>query len=184
METEEYIVSVRHDGGKIRFTVRSGSGISGAKALVMSAEGCPECAIENVELKMGFMKELNRMNNVEKGYLLAQLFPEEIKGILDAIEKIHYTLIEDREQIERDWDNGMLNINFWYSLAHEVYSKVTRQGKQLLKCRRFADQLFDGYNAIFTIDCIVKFAERERMGSKFYHMVQVLFIFEPKNDKP
>ena len=117
------------------------------------------------------------MNNVEKGYLIAKLFPSEIKVILEAIEKIHYKMVEDKERIIIEWQssNGFINIDLWYSWAHDVYSRIVRQRKQLEKPRRFADQLFDGYNAIFTIDCIVKYAKSERGEGQFYHMVMALF---------
>lgn len=124
------------------------------------------------------MKALRDMNNVERGYLLANLFPNELNGVMDAIESIHHTLVKDKDKITKGWDNGMIRIDFWYSLANDVYSRVVEQKKQLVKSRRFADQLFDGYNALFTIDCIVKYAEKERNGSKFHFMVKALFNFE------
>ncbi len=123
------------------------------------------------------MKALKDMNNVERGYLLANLFPDELTGIMDAIEGIHYNLVENKDTITKEWDNGTITVDFWYSLAHEVYSNVTRQRKQLLKSRRFADQLFDGYNALFTIECISKYAEEHRDGSKFHFMVNALFNY-------
>jgi hypothetical protein len=126
------------------------------------------------------MKALKEMTNVEKGYLLANLFPNETKGIMEAIEKIHYKLVEDKEHIVIEWQssNSFVSIDLWYSWAHDVYSRIARQRKQLEKPKRFADQLFDGYNAVFTIDCIVKYAKKERLNGQFYHMVMALFDAE------
>jgi len=120
------------------------------------------------------MKALDKMNNVEKGKLLADLFPDEVSGILEAIEKRHYQLVENKDSYAENWDK-VVTIDFWYGLAHEVFSKINRQRKELAKSRRFADQLFDGYCALFTIECIVIHVNNDRMESDFYHMVTALF---------
>lgn len=121
------------------------------------------------------MKAVNEMNNVERGKLLADLFPSEVQGILDAIPLIYKMLSDNKEEIADNWENGMITFDFWLSLANRIDGVISKEGKQLLKSRRFSDQLFDGYNALFTIDCIVKYAEKERKGSNFYHMVNALF---------
>lgn len=124
------------------------------------------------------MKAVNEMNNVERGKLLADLFPSEVQGILDAIPLIYKMLSDNKEEIADNWENGMITFDFWFSLANRIDGIISKEGKQLLKSRRFSDQLFDGYNALFTIDCIVKYAEKERKGSNFYHMVNALFNYE------
>lgn len=115
------------------------------------------------------------MTNVEKGKLIAEFFPEEIAGILEAIENQHYIPVENKDRYTENWDKGLITVEFWYALAHDVFSRITRQRKALSKSRRFADQLFDGDNALFTIDCIVMYANNERRGSQFYYMITSLF---------
>lgn len=124
------------------------------------------------------MKAVNEMNNVERGKLLADLFPSEVQGILDAIPLIYKMLSDNKEEIAGNWENGMITFDFWLSLANRIDGIISKEGKHLLKSRRFSDQLFDGYNALFTIDCIVKYAEKERKGSNFCHMVNALFNYE------
>lgn len=124
------------------------------------------------------MKTRHEMNNVERGKLLADLFPDELQGVLDAIPLIYEMLSENKDDIASKWDNGLITFDFWFRLADDVNAIVAKQGKQLLKSRRFADQLFDGYYALFTIDCIVKHAGKERRDSNFYHMVCALFNYE------
>lgn len=124
------------------------------------------------------MKAVNEMNNVERGKLLADLFPSELQGILDAIPLIYKMLSDNKEEIAGNWDNGLITFDFWLSLANRIDGIIAKEGKQLLKSRRFSDQLFDGYNALFTIDCIVKYSEKERKGSNFYHLVNALFNYE------
>ena len=97
------------------------------------------------------------MNNVDKGRLLATLFPEQPKGILDSLTAGHAFLTENEEALRTTWGNDLLTFDFWYVQATEVANTVNRHSRALTKSSSlFADQLFDGYNALFTIDCIVK----------------------------
>lgn len=119
------------------------------------------------------------MNNVDKGKLLASLFPEQLNGILDSLTAGYAFLTANEETLRSTWDNELLNFDFWYVQAAEVANTVKRHSRALTKSSSlFADQLFDGYNAIFTIDCIVKQAaalpplpENKRYGLA----VQLLF---------
>lgn len=125
------------------------------------------------------MKPLQSMNNVEKGKLLAALFPEQLKGILDSLTEGYDFLTQNEEALRSTWGNDLLNFDFWYRQAAEVANTVKRHSRALTKSSSlFADQLFDGYNAIYTIDCIVKQAaslpplpENKRYGLA----VQLLF---------
>ncbi len=119
------------------------------------------------------------MTNPERGYLLAQLFPEELPEILRVIKSLHKVLMEDRDKIKQDWDNEMITVDFWCKVAEDTNRRVLGEGNKLLKPRRFADQLFDYPNALFTVDCIQKYAEKERKNSRFYHFVQALYKYEP-----
>lgn len=97
------------------------------------------------------------MNNREKGKLLAALFPEQVAGILESLTASYKFLTENEETLRSTWDNGMLSFDFWYRQAHEVADTVNRHKKALAKSSSlFAEQLFSGYHALFTIDCITK----------------------------
>ncbi|MFP9097726.1 hypothetical protein ACLI09_01625 [Flavobacterium sp. RHBU_24] len=103
------------------------------------------------------MKPLQNMNNVEKGKLLATLFPEQLKGILNSLTEAYNFLTENEEALRSTWGNDLLTFDFWYRQAAEVADIIKRHSRALTKSSTlFADQLFDGYHAIFTIDCIVK----------------------------
>lgn len=115
------------------------------------------------------------MNNVERGKLLADLFPNEVQGILNAIQAIYKMLKDNESEVRADWDNGFISADAWYRLADEVTEIVQKEGDKLLRSKRFSEQLFSGYYAIFTIDCIVKYADRERNGSNFHFMTKALF---------
>lgn len=99
------------------------------------------------------------MNNVEKGKLLAALFPEKVQGILESLTAAQAFLIENEETLRSTWENTLLPFDFWMQLAEQAHSIICHYGARLAKSTSlFSDQLFDGYIAIFTIDCIVKHA--------------------------
>ena len=103
------------------------------------------------------MKPLQSMNNVDKGKLLATLFPEQVQRILDSLTAAHAFLNENEETLRSTWENTLLPFDFWMQLAEQVQSIIRNYGQKLTKSTSlFSDQLFDGYLAILTIDCIVK----------------------------
>lgn len=118
------------------------------------------------------------MDNVERARLLAGLFPQELPGILTDIgQRVDY-LQTHREEIERTWDNGLLTFAFWSDLAQRVGEILEKYQSRLLeRPRLFADQLFDGYNALFTVDCIVKYAEAGNGSKPFRLAVDMLFTY-------
>ncbi|WP_418501774.1 hypothetical protein [Flagellimonas sp.] len=124
------------------------------------------------------MKSLKHRNNVEKAQLLAGLFPEEMPGILSDIAVRAQYLKEHREDLQKTWDNGLLTFPFWEDLAQRVEQAMEKYQSRLLeRPRLFADQLFDGYNALFTIDCIVKYAEAGNGSKPFRLAVDMLFSY-------
>jgi len=105
------------------------------------------------------MKSLQSMNNVDKGKMLAALFPEKVQGILDSLAAAHAFLNENEETLRSSWDNILPDFDFWMQLAEQAHEILRQYGQRLAKSTSlFADQLFDGYIAIFTIDCIIKHA--------------------------
>lgn len=97
------------------------------------------------------------MNNVDKGKLLAALFPEQVQGILGSLTAAHAFLNENEETLRSTWENTLLPFDFWMQLAEQAHSIIRNYGQKLTKSTSlFSDQLFDGYLAILTIDCIVK----------------------------
>ncbi|UUC44154.1 hypothetical protein [Flavobacterium cerinum] len=85
------------------------------------------------------MKSLNLLNNVEKGKLLADLFPNELLKISEYIQA-HYEMLSDNEdKIRKNWDTNIITVDMWYRLAEEVNRAIKQNGKKLLKSRCFAD---------------------------------------------
>jgi len=125
------------------------------------------------------MKALTSMDNVDKGKLLAALFPDKLGDILDSLTGTYNYLTENEDSLRATWSNGMFPFNFWYRVAGDVATTVDRYGARLTKSSSlFADQLFDHYNALYTIECIVKQAELlpELPGNQAYKLgVRLLF---------
>ena len=66
------------------------------------------------------------MNNVDKGKLLAALFPEKVQGILDSLAAAHALLNENEETLRSSWDNTLLDFDFWMQLAGQAHD-IRRQ---------------------------------------------------------
>jgi len=106
------------------------------------------------------MKALRSMDNVDKGKLLAALFPDKVAGILDSLTEAYHFLTQNEDALRATWSNTMFRFDFWYRVAGDVATVVNRYGARLGKSSSlFADQLFDHYNALYTIDCIAKQAQ-------------------------
>lgn len=115
------------------------------------------------------------MNNVEKGKLLATLFPEQLAGILDCIIGEYRHLTDNEDSLRAAWNKGLTGFDFWYRYAEKVHDSVNRHGIRLTKnSSLFAEELFEGYCADFTIECIQKHAAWTPY-SKYRQAVALLF---------
>ena len=107
-----------------------------------------------------------------QGQAARHAFPRTGQGILDSLAAAHAFLNENEETLRSTWENTLLPFDFWLQLAEQAREIINHYGQKLAKSTSlFADQLFDGYLAIFTTDCIVKHAsgvpplpENERFG--------------------
>lgn len=121
------------------------------------------------------MKPLQNLNNVEKGKLLASLFPAEVHGILDSLQQACRYIADNEDALRESWDSSFFPFDFWYRLAANVSDALHRNGRSLTKSSSlFADHLFDGHNALFTIDCIIKQAQHNG-NPKYRQAVALLF---------
>ena len=123
------------------------------------------------------MKPLKDQTNVEKGKLLHELFPREIKGFLEfAIGYADHTH-NSKMKLEANWSNQLISLNTWLSIAEDAKKRMLRYAAQLPeKSGLFADQLFDGYTALWTVDTLLKYVSPSDFeNAKFKGMVKVLF---------
>lgn len=122
------------------------------------------------------MKPLERMNNVEKGKMLADLLPEELPNITLFISKEIERFLKNEDHNKSIWKGTLITANFWYSLVRNVEKAIKQCGSKLHKNHRwFADQLFDGYNALFTIHCLIEYASTAECNLKLRQGIHFLF---------
>ncbi|MFP3548053.1 hypothetical protein SB748_32235, partial [Rhizobium sp. SIMBA_035] len=77
------------------------------------------------------MKSLERMNNVEKGKMLADLLPEELPNITLFISKEIERFLKNEEQNKSAWKGTLITANFWYSLVRNVENAIQKCGSRL-----------------------------------------------------
>jgi hypothetical protein len=123
------------------------------------------------------MKTLRQLTNVEKAGILHSWFPQEIAPIVDAIQGMSESIVKNEAQEREIWTGGLLNFDFWLQLARNATTIIGTYQKKLHTNRRlFTDQLFDGYQAIFTVHCIVAYAKTKRLENReLFLAIELLF---------
>lgn len=101
------------------------------------------------------MKPLRTMNNVEKAKLLFELFPDEMPQFIAVMEEITNTVIKEPEALRSNWEGQMITVEFWMQLARTAIQIIQKYSKRISKdSRLFADQLFDGYQSLYSAHCL------------------------------
>lgn len=123
------------------------------------------------------MKPLENLINVEKARLLHELFPQKIPVLLEYTNNLCLTIQEDEQLTRSQWENGLLTVEAWLSFVEEVRSKIDKYGKRLhTQSRLFADQLFDGYTALYMLHCMNLYTTtRKHSNHKFVLAIDLLF---------
>ena len=123
------------------------------------------------------MQPLNRLNNVQKARLLHSLLSNEIPQFLGYLKDLTETVLNDKERITAEWKDQLFGVDFWFELAEQVQRVLAKYPKDLYKSANvFADQLFDGYTAIFTAHALTQYAANGRnTDPKFKPAVELLF---------
>ncbi|HVW96685.1 MAG TPA: hypothetical protein VHA56_12015 [Mucilaginibacter sp.] len=123
------------------------------------------------------MKPLDKLTNVEKGKLLHELFPDEIPAFLQFTTGICIAIREQEQSYRAHWDNGIYSFDFWLSLVKEAQQKIEKYGSQLQRSSRlFAEQLFDGYIALYLVHCLLSYTTiRKHPNPKFTTAIDLLF---------
>lgn len=123
------------------------------------------------------MKTLKQLNNVEKAWVLHAWFPDEIPAVLDTITGMSQALKENEAEHRANWQEGLFGFDFWLQLAGQAERIIKQYGKGLHKSSRvFSDQLFDHYQAIYTVHCLMAYAKtRQLENRKFCLATELLF---------
>lgn len=123
------------------------------------------------------MQPLKLLNNVQKARLLHSLLINEIPEFLGYLNELTETVLNDRERITAEWKDQLFGVDFWFELAEQVQRVMAKYPKELNRSSAvFADQLFDGYTAIFTAHALIQYVANGRnTDPKFKPAVELLF---------
>ena len=123
------------------------------------------------------MRSLEQLTNLDKARFLHELFPDEVAAVLQYTKEMCSLIDKDKDIIQADWKNGLLTADFWFTLSNNANRSIEKYDNKLKKSSRlFADQLFDGYAALFAVECIVKYASQRSDNKKFIKTVEILFM--------
>ncbi|QEM06433.1 hypothetical protein DIU31_024040 [Mucilaginibacter rubeus] len=123
------------------------------------------------------MKTLNSFTNVDKAKMIHGLFIHEIPGFLAFTRELSEYMRTHPDEVRKVWKNQLFGVDFWFELSEEADRKIKRYGKQLEKSSSvFADQLFDGYGALYLNHCLVTYTEQGKHGDpKFKTAIDLFF---------
>ena len=124
------------------------------------------------------MQLLKLLTNVQKARLLHSLLATEIPDFLAYLNELTETVLNDRERIASEWKESLFGVDFWFELAENVQRVMSKYSKELYRSANvFADQLFDGYTAIFSVHALNQYVANGRHTEpKFKPAVELLFI--------
>lgn len=122
------------------------------------------------------MKNLQQMNNLDRAYLLANLFPEELQGLTEFIKREADLFINNREEVYAQWTEKNIDADQWFRFIENFLNHYNRNGTRLYRNKKtFRDQLFDGYDSLFTLNAILYYTEQNECSSELKYATYMLF---------
>ncbi len=122
------------------------------------------------------MQPLKILNNVQKARLLHNLLYSEMPAFLAYLGETTAHTLTEAESVKQNWSAQLLSAELWLSLAEEVSRKLSRYGKDLQHSSPvFAEQLFSGYTALYTVQQLINYSEQSDTEPKFTQAVELLF---------
>ncbi|OCA77142.1 hypothetical protein BBI01_01375 [Chryseobacterium artocarpi] len=122
------------------------------------------------------MKAIQHMTNTDRAYLLANLFPDRLKEMTDFIKKEAEFFTENKALVYAQWNEKIINADLWYKLIADFEHRYAKNGTRLYRNKRtFRDQLFDGYDALFSIHALIHYTEQPECALKLKQAIHLLF---------
>jgi hypothetical protein len=123
------------------------------------------------------MKTIEQLTNVEKAKIIFDLFKNEIPKFLEYTQAIADKVIKEQEALTANWSNPFLSYQQWLQLATTVNDTIGRKRNSLVKSARvFAEQLFEGYLAIFGNHCVEQYGLHKAQSPKFAHAISLFYL--------
>ncbi|PWN64114.1 hypothetical protein C1634_005845 [Chryseobacterium viscerum] len=112
--------------------------------------------------------------------MIADLLPEEIPNITLFIEQETQRFLKNEELIKSQWKQSLVTSGLWFDLVRNIEKAVKKCGKKFQRNHRlFAHQLFDGYDALFTINCLIEYSLTEDCNQRLRLAIHLLFGIDP-----
>ncbi|QIH35911.1 hypothetical protein [Sphingobacterium sp. DR205] len=126
------------------------------------------------------MKSLKEITSVDKGHVLAGLFPELFKEWVDFIRTETRYFRNKEDYYRNNWQSKtFIAVGFWYKLVTDIEHLLRKFNVALYRNPKvFADQLFNGFFAVFTSNCLIHYAESERCSLEARLAIHLLFVQE------
>ena len=122
------------------------------------------------------MKSLAQSDNTAKAKLLHELFPEEVKPLIENLKQVCADFEEREQEYRAGWNFGFFSFDQWLSLSRQTMQRIERFEPDMVRNSRvFSEQLCFNLQALFVNDRIIKYAEKISTNEKFRLMVQVLY---------
>ncbi|RZK38628.1 MAG: hypothetical protein EOO90_21715 [Pedobacter sp.] len=97
-------------------------------------------------------------------------------GFLDYLQTLAIEYTEDKEALERVWDNPILSATSWNNLAQFVVKRIDQYGIRLKQSKKlFATQLFNSDVYVFTLHCLRHYIDAKRNTPVFARAVKLFF---------
>ncbi len=124
------------------------------------------------------MKPISKLNNVQRATILFDLFPGRFQPFYEQVEKIADGFLTKADEIKLTWENKAFTFEFWYHLA-KTSKQIVTEHKRLpkIKSRAMIKDLFDQYNAFFSIHCLYQLPD-QKLCKRFSLATKFLFDFE------
>lgn len=116
------------------------------------------------------------MNYLDRAYLIANLFPDELKKLADFMKKESESFRKYKEKVVTNWTEKHITAEFWYKLITDFEIAYHKNGARLYRNKKtFRDQLFDGYDALFSMHATIRFAEQKECSCEMRYAIYMLF---------
>ena len=122
------------------------------------------------------MQPLKMLTNVHKARLLHSLLITEIPDFISYLLEYTEKVLDSKDELRANWKDQLFGVDFWFELAEDVKRKANKYAKELTRSSNvFADQLFDGYSAIYTVHVLTQYSVVAGADIKFKQAVDLLF---------
>ncbi len=123
------------------------------------------------------MKALTEMNNTERAFAVARLFPNHLGTLTDFI-KTEIAHLREKEQYIRKArpPNCVASADYGYRLVENAEQTIEKFGVLLYRNPRiFADQFFYQDNSVFGIHCLIRLAGSQDLPPMLRLAIELYF---------